>query len=225
MSLLLEAFESLPVRRPSDDPDLFRAGAEEALLEFHTTVTERYTEGTLGRILSTHLDPRQRKAAAVALGLVGTMASNSVVAQALHDHDLLVRQAASDAIWDIWFRGEGGRQASGLRQAMAVKDQAERIAEYDDLIQQYPEFAEAYNQRAIQLFNVGHFAKAVSDCQEALRLNPYHFGAAAGLGQCFLRMNKPGAAVRAFAHALELNPDLDNLRMVMETLRDAMDWE
>jgi len=62
-------------------------------------------------------------------------------------------------------------------------------------------------------------------CEAVLRLNPYHFGAASGMGQCYLRMHKPRAALRAFAHALELNPGLSHLHDVMAALRDTLGGE
>lgn len=222
MSLLVEAFDNLPEQEPGDDPDLFRAGSETALAEFRRIVRERYAEGTLCRILESHPDPRHRRAAAVALGLVGSMASNAVMANALRDDDERVRAAAAESVWEIWFRGGDGRQGSGLRQAIGLPDSDQRVAACTDLIREFPDFAEAYNQRAIQLFTRGAYALAVSDCEAVLRLNPYHFGAAAGMGQCYLRMNKPRAAVRAFAHALDLNPGLTNLRDVLDALQDSL---
>jgi tetratricopeptide (TPR) repeat protein len=222
VSLLVEAFDNLPRRGLADDPDLFHAGAEAAVAEFRQLVRERYIEGTLVRILASHQDPHHRQAAAVALGLVGTMASNAAVASALRDEDEQVRTAAVESIWEIWFRGDGSRQGRELRQVLGQQETDQRLAGCDELIREYPDFAEAYNQRAIQHFIRGAYTQAVSDCEAVLRLNPYHFGAAAGLGQCYLRMNKPRAAIRAFAHALDLNPSLPNLQDVLKTLRDSL---
>ena len=94
-----------------------------------------------------------------------------------------------------------------------------------DLIRRCPQFAEAYNQRAMQHFARGEYGKAVQDCEAVLRLNPHHFGAASGMGQCYLRMHKPRAALRAFAQAVEINPDLTHLRDVMAALRDTWGGE
>ena len=94
----------------------------------------------------------------------------------------------------------------------AGPDDAQALAALDDLIAEAPNFAEAHNQRAILFFRRGEFARSVSDCQQALRLNPYLFGAAAGMGQCYLKLKKPRAALRAFRQALEINPSLDHLR-------------
>ncbi len=222
MSLLLEAYVEMPQPEPGDDPELFRLGHDAAVGRFRHAVRERYSEGTLCRILESHLDPAQRRAAATALGLVGTMSSNAILAAALHDLDDVVRATAADAIWGVWFRGETEHPAKELKQVMGLPDVGERVAGCDDLIRRCPQFAEAYNQRAIQHFSRGEYGKAVNDCEAALRLNPYHFGAASGLGQCYLRMHKPRAALRAFAQAVEINPALTHLHDVMTALRQTL---
>lgn len=223
MSLLVEAFEELPQPRAGDDPDLYRASLDEAIGRFRQAVRERYTEGTLCRILESHLAPTARRAAAAALGLVGSMASNGTLASALHDEDDTVRKAAGEAIWEVWFRDDGDDRE--LRQAVRLPDVGERVAACDEIITRRPEYAEAYNQRAIQHFARGEYTKAVADCEAVLRLNPFHFGAASGMGQCYLRMHKPRAALRAFSHALELNPNLTHLNDVMASLRDTLGGE
>ena len=225
MSLLIEAYELLPQLRDGDDPDLFQAGLDAAVSEFRLAVEERYTEGTLARILSNHLDATSRRAAAVGLGLVGTMASNSAVAGALHDPDDDVRNTAAQVIWELWFRGDAGPQALELRQALGLNDTGERVGALTEILREFPEYAEAYNQRAIQLFGRGELRKCINDCENALRLNPFHFGAAAGIGQCYLRMKKPRSALRSFTHALKINPDLDSLKDVLDSLRDTLGGE
>ena len=94
----------------------------------------------------------------------------------------------------------------------------------DDLIARAPQFAEAFNQRAVWFFKKGEFGRAVRDCETVMRLNPHHFGAAAGLGQCYLKMKKPRAALRAFRQAVEINPtfdDPDSCSAGNKAMRDA----
>ncbi len=61
-------------------------------------------------------------------------------------------------------------------------------------------------------------AVAIRDCRMALELNPYHFAAAAGMGQAYLEMRDPVAALDAFRRALKLNPDLQAVRMQVARL-------
>ena len=207
--LLVELFEQLPVFRPGDDEDLWAAGLQEAMREFRAAVRERYSEGTLERLLATSDDVKARQAAALALGLTGTPAAVPTVAAALHDHDQLVRRFAADSLWELWFRSGTDEQNLRLREVAQEPNQIKARAELDDLIREAPSFAEAHNQRAIWFFKRGEFSRAVEDCEAVLRLNPYHFGAAAGMGQCLLKLNRPQAALRAFRQALAINPDLD----------------
>ena len=208
-ALLVELFDRLPEYRLGDDEDLWAAGCRDALREFRAAVRDRYTEGTLQRLLAGADEVKARRAAALALGLVGTPAAAPVLAAALHDADFLVRRFAADSLWELWFGAGTAEQNERLRAAAREPNPVKARIELDDLIRDAPAFAEAHNQRAIWFFKRGEFARAVEDCETVLKLNPHHFGAAAGLGQCLLKLNRPRAALRAFRQALAINPDLD----------------
>jgi tetratricopeptide (TPR) repeat protein len=221
VSLLVESYLKLPQPRAGDDPDLLYAGMQEAMREFRQETRAKYTEGTLQRLL-TDADEHARRAAALALGFLGTMRSNRALAEALRDPDTLVRKFAAESIWEVWYRGGAADHGWQLRQAMGLPDHAQALAALDDLIRDAADFAEAYNQRAILYFRRAEYARAVADCETVLRLNPFHFGAASGMGQCYLRMNRPRAALRALQQALEINPGLDNVREAIRELRATL---
>ncbi len=225
MSLLTDAYLRIPQPELSDDAELLAAGTEDTRREFRQLVRARYSEGTLCRLLQSAESVVARRAAAVALGMVGTFASNTPLAAALKDDGDAVARLVADALWEVWFRGDTDEQARELRLALSLFDGAERLAALDDVVNRFPEFAEAYNQRAIVRYSRGQYSKAAADCETVLRLNPAHFGAASGLGQCHLRMNKPTAALRAFVHALEINPTLANLREAVAELRAKLGEE
>ena len=84
------------------------------------------------------------------------------------------------------------------------------------LIAAAPNFAEAYNQRAIIYFHQGRFAESVQDCQRVLSRNPYHFGAISGMAQCQLELKRPHDALKTLRRALKLQPHHTSLR---ETIR------
>jgi tetratricopeptide (TPR) repeat protein len=219
---LIELFDRCPPLQDRNDEDLWAAGVQEAMRKFRSGVREKYTEGTLQRLLISN-DVKTRRAAALALGLIGTMESNPVLAAALHDCDTMVKLSAADALWELWFRSGTPEQNRRLRQAAGESDSRLARIELDELILHAPDFAEAYNQRAIWFFKRGEFARAVEDCERTLRLNPHHFGAAAGLGQCFLRLGKRRAALRAFQTALQINPALEHLHDAIRTLQQSLD--
>jgi tetratricopeptide (TPR) repeat protein len=218
---LLKFFDRLPELRPGDDEELWAAGVQKGMRAFRAGVRKRYTEGTLQRILATG-EARARRAAALALGLVGTIDSNAATALALRDTDPLVQRFAADALWEIWFRGGTPEQNIRLHEAAVNPDPAAARAAIDDLIARAPHYAEAYNQRAIAFFKRGEFARAVEDCETVLRLNPFHFAAAAGMGQCLLKLGKHRGALRAFRIALEINPTLEHLRETIRSLESTL---
>jgi tetratricopeptide (TPR) repeat protein len=222
--LLVEYFDRLPPLIAGDDEEQWAAGARESMHLFRAEVKDRYTEGTLQRLL-TSTDERTRRAAVLALGLIGTIDSNAAVAALLHDEDPFVQRFASDALWELWFRGGTTDQNWILQQAIRKDDMKSVRAALDDLILRAPKFAEAYNQRAVWYFKKGEFGRAVRDCETALQLNPYHFGAAAGLGQCYLKLKKPRAALRAFRQAVEINPTFEHLHETIRAIEQALEKE
>lgn len=218
--LLLDYYDKLPPLHPGDDEELWAAGAQAAIKGFRSAVRKKYTEGTLQRLLQSG-DARVRRAAVLALGLIGTMPSSPGLAGLLADEDPLVQRFAADALWEVWFRGGTPEQNWRLRQATRASDPAAGRAALDALVKAAPDYAEAYNQRAILFFKRGDYQKAIADCEAVLRLNPHHFGAAAGLGQCYLKLKKPKAALRAFRQALAINPALEHLHDTIRSLEEA----
>ncbi|MFO0928173.1 MAG: tetratricopeptide repeat protein [Gemmataceae bacterium] len=201
-----------------------KARRRAAIHVFRKQVQQRYTEGTLRRVLLTG-DVAGRRAAAFALGLLGAPAINDDLAAALLDPDEEVARLACEALWTVWFRGDNSAHSNELYRILRLRDRAAALAALDDLIRQAPQFAEAYNQRAILYFRLEKFDRAVSDCESTLRLNPFHFGAQAGLGQSLLRLRKPRAALRAFRVALRINPRLDDIADTVRSLENALGEE
>ena len=190
---------------------------------FKAQIASRFTEGTLARLLRSG-DVQARRAAALALGLVGTYAVNTELALGLKDDDPGVRELATQSLWSIWFRAGTPEQNAQLR-AVADRIGLGRYEEADALatrlIRKAPDFAEAYNQRAIARFSTGRFADSAADCRRALERNPYHVGALSGLGQCYRRLGDRAAALETFRRALELQPHDLGLRQTVSMLESG----
>ncbi len=222
VSKLVELYRTLPTFRPEEDLIDWIAAVQETAPQFRTQVRSLYTEGTLQRLLQSP-DRESRRAAVFALGQVGTWASNAAVATALHDEDAQIRRLAEMALWEIWFRGGTEEQNAQLQRLAHLDDFLQVLAGLDDLIREAPEFAEAYNQRAILYYRRGEFVRSIRDCDTVIRLNPYHFGAMAGRGQCYLKLGRPRLALPSFEQALRVNPNLVHLQTVIDHLREIID--
>jgi tetratricopeptide (TPR) repeat protein len=195
---------------------------ERDLDQFRDRVIARYTEGTLGRVVSSSANVAARRGAVLALGVVGSFEqSNSALGRALRDQDPLVRAMAESALWTIWFRADSPENNQTLNE-VSLLIQQERLEAAaglaSRLIARAPKFAEAFNQRAIALFFMGRFTESAEDCLRALRLNPYHFGALSGLAQCQLRLEQPHEALRTLRRASKLLPHSQSIRQNIQVL-------
>ncbi|HMP04702.1 MAG TPA: tetratricopeptide repeat protein [Gemmatales bacterium] len=204
LPLLVQYCESLASRKRVTSRSIAR---------FVEKVKAKYTEGTLARLLE-YEEPRISQAALLALRFVGTMASTPMLAQFLAHDDPEVRGLAEAALWSIWFRADSEESAAELQRLTELierKEHARAMAGLNRLIGQKPKFAEAYNQRAILFWRQHDFESSIADCQRVLKLNPFHFGAQAGLAQCLLSLDRPAEALTAFRKALAMNPHLDGV--------------
>lgn len=184
---------------------------------FKQQVRSRYAESTLCRIARGG-DPMSRRAALLSLGLVGTMESNAVVASALADEDGSVREIAEKALWSLWFRADSPENNAALEKISKLIGRGRTesaIVQATELIGRSPDFAEAYNQRAIALFAEGRFAESAEDCRRVLDRNPYHFGAMGGLAQCYMRLGRREEALEVYRRASRLQPHDLGLRQLI----------
>jgi tetratricopeptide (TPR) repeat protein len=157
--------------------------------------------------------------------LLGTMKACPVLAAHLRDEDREIAQGAADTLWTLWFRGDTPEHNKELQRLARIRDREKSLAGLSGLILRAPDFAEAYNQRAIVYFRLKQFDRSIADCEKTLQLNPYHFGAQAGLGQCYLQMRKHRAALKAFRNALRLNPHMDGVAETIRALENALGEE
>jgi tetratricopeptide (TPR) repeat protein len=189
---------------------------------FRDRVAVRYNEGTLCRVLTISGHVAARRAAVLSLGMLGSFEqANAVLARALRDDDVAVRNMAEDALWAIWFRAGTPEHNQALgRVRLAISRRELEAAEVlaTRLITDAPHFAEAYNQRAIIYFHQGRFAESVRDCQSVLSRNPYHFGAISGMAECLLRLDRRKEALKMLRRALKLQPHHNSLREAIRIL-------
>jgi tetratricopeptide (TPR) repeat protein len=191
--------------------------------DFTRQLDRYYTIGTLQR-LATSTRRETRRAAVLALGMVADYDSNAVLGRALIDEDRGVRSLAEDGIVALWRRvgDEPLRQKLGLLVRLNSAQQfSQCIVKATELIVEAPWIAEGWNQRAIAHYSQADYAASIGDCHQALEINPYHFGAASGMGQCYLQLSDYDSALESFRRALRLNPNLEGVRASVAYLERA----
>lgn len=194
---------------------------------FIQCVARRYTCATLERIASMG-DRIARRGAVLAIGFMGDYNSNAVMGRALTDRDRGVRTIAENGIREIWCRVGSREQRLSLRTIMRLNQTKnyERAAELaTQLIHESPWIAEAWCQRGMAYYHQGQYDAAIRDSHQALEINPYHFTAAAGMGQCYLLQDNPVSALECFRRALRLNPGMEEVRAQVIQLQRSMKGE
>ena len=138
----------------------------------------------------------------------------------LKNPDETVRQGATEELWRIWFYQKGAYGWELLQRSqvmLAAREMKAAEALLTEVIDDQPDFAEAWNRRAVIYYVTGQYKKAVDDCQMVVKLNPVHFGALHGMGLCHAALDDYKAAIAAFRQALEIQPyALDNQRLILE---------
>jgi tetratricopeptide (TPR) repeat protein len=217
------------MKKPANTPRLdhlyHRYLDTEESAAFIQSVSEHYLLSTLERLAAAgqHVT---RRAAVLAIGYLGSFSHNATLGRALHDRDRAVRLIADNGIRNLWRRDGNQRQQERLQMIVRLNDSqhhAEAIAAATEMLDETAWFAEVWNQRAIGYFATGRWEDAANDCHQTLEINAYHFGAAVGMGHCYLEMDDPFAALECFRRAVKLNPDLEDVRAQIDYLQRTLE--
>ncbi|MDJ1182175.1 tetratricopeptide repeat protein [Roseofilum casamattae] len=138
----------------------------------------------------------------------------------LQSESELLRQQAVEQLWRRWFHQKGMVGLEQLQQAQYLLESGTMEKAEDlltEIIRTSPDFAEAWNRRAVLYYMQHEYQKAIADCEEVIRLNPIHFGAWHGLGLSHAAIGEYRQAIAAFRSALEIVPHaIENQRLILE---------
>jgi tetratricopeptide (TPR) repeat protein len=114
-----------------------------------------------------------------------------------------------EEIWDAWLVSGSATVDTLMQRGLAYQEQDDlqgaRDA-FDRAIAILPDYAEAWNRRAVLFFNDGKYDEAIADLESAVSREPRHFGAWIGLAMIFESVDRPDAALKAYEKALEIHP-------------------
>ena len=140
--------------------------------------------------------------------------------------DKQVIRATESQIWDIWFAHPNSDVERLMQigvQRMNANRQSEAMIIFSQLVENFPDYAEAWNRRATLHYILGNYQESIDDIERVLSLEPRHFGALSGLGLVYLQLDQLRKAKEAFEDLIEVHPNSpnarENLRRVNEDLR------
>ena len=132
--------------------------------------------------------------------------------QNLLSENAQLRQTATKALWNLWLSQAGEKAESRIRTGTKQMDRRQyELAqqEFENLVMDYPKFAEAHNKLATVLYMQRRYVQSIRECQITLEMNPNHFGAWNGLGLCHYKLAHYQKAIESFNTALTLQPYAD----------------
>ncbi len=141
---------------------------------------------------------------------------------ALREPDRARAGQAETALWAMWCRSGRPDLDGRLGEAVAALERrdfggADRLL--TALVQDAPDWAEAWNKRATVRYLAADYDGSIADCRATLTRKPHHFGALSGQGLCHMALGQYGPAAAMFRRALAVHPHLEAVR---QNLRSAL---
>src|SRR5262249_26076403 len=116
-----------------------------------------------------------KKVALLALAWVGKRETLQHIVPQLRDADPIVNGMAEHAMWSVWFRlgnAAANHELARGTQALNAKCFDSALSHCNRAVEFDPEFAEAYNQRAIVHYLCERYPESVADCQATVKRMP-----------------------------------------------------
>ena len=133
--------------------------------------------------------------------------------------------AISQRIWAIWTNPSDPDLARRMFEVLAVRSSGNisgSIVLLDRLVEDYPTYAEGWNQRATMRYLVNDFEGSLADIDKVLEFEPRHFGALSGRVLIYLAQGKRALALKEMATALTIHPFLNERQLFPELQEDMV---
>ncbi len=188
---------------------------------FAAEVDEHYSPTTLNSFLirgSIEL----KRAAALALGMLGDRSCIESLGRALSDEDRGVRLASDDSFRAMLVRDAAPVHHQQLLKVMHLNDGGEygaALAPSMILVDQSPRYAEAYHQLAICWQGLENHFQAQIAYRACLWQCRFHYPAWLGLARCNLILDDQPAAIRALERCIDVCPDMESARIQLRAIK------
>eukprot|EP00898_Chlorokybus_atmophyticus_P007118 jgi/Chlat1/7407/Chrsp6S07485 len=171
-----------------------------------------------------------RREACTTLESIGDERALPALAALLRSADANTNILCEKAMWAIFGRSGRPEVDEALQRGIALMEIASQNRAtlvraqdaFGQVIQMAPSFAEAYNKRATVRYLLQEYEGSIEDCESTLALNPVHFGAWSGMGLCNVHLRRYARAQECFRRALEINPNMDQIRKYLRSLEVAI---
>lgn len=134
-------------------------------------------------------------------------------------------RVTENQIWGLWLQHPN----ADVERLMELGTQRMNSQQYNDalliftqLIESFPDYAEAWNKRATLYYIVADYDNSLADIEKTLELEPRHFGALSGLGLIHIQRGELQQAKAAFESLLKIHPHSPNAQENLDTVNEAL---
>ena len=127
-------------------------------------------------------------------------------------------------IWKIWQESNSQSINLLLARGMNAMDDGDYVAAlsmFNHVVDLAPNFAEGWHRRARAYFLLSNADRALTDIEQALALEPRHFGALLGLTAVMFEKKEYDKAIAAYKQASDIHPFLGDENRNLDTFRDS----
>jgi tetratricopeptide (TPR) repeat protein len=125
----------------------------------------------------------------------------------------------ADSIWNLWFQAPDP-DAQHLMELVLERrqmfDLPMALKLLDQLVEEAPDWAEAWNQRATIRFMAGDYEGSLADIDRVLPLEPKHFGALSGEAIILTQLGREAEAQSVLRRAVAIHPFLVERALLKE---------
>ena len=181
-------------------------------------VGSRYSVATLSHLVTdAAAGVGTRRAAVVALGMIGDDRQSRYLGPALQDSDRSLRLLAERWIWELWlkvlpFSARQRLQSLWRRQANDPSNVLRELANWNAAATRH---AVIWYLRGQALAEIGRADEGIENFQLAIQLNPFFFPAWSAEGDLHRLADRIHAARHCYQTALAIFPDLPRLRTIV----------
>lgn len=156
---------------------------------------------------------------AMAQSATENAALDALFAQLRLAQDPASAQAITNQIWVYWTTPADPMLAGHMRDVLALRQRADlpaAITLLNQIVAEYPDYAEAWNQRATIHYLLRDFDSSMADIDKVLALEPRHFGALVGRAVMYRQQGEDDLAIADMVAALAIHPFLVERAMFPE---------
>jgi len=146
-------------------------------------------------------------------------ALDALFAQLRTAPDATAAQDITNQIWIYWTTPSDPVLAARMRDVLELRQRADFpavIALLDEIVAEYPTYAEAWNQRATVYYLLRNYEQSMADIDKVLQFEPRHFGALVGRAVMQENMGNHAEALKDMRAALAIHPFLVERAMFPE---------